>query len=458
MSRAARAYVALVLVVVVLASAGAERPRAFFGLDPAAWIVVGQMASVVSNLMAMRDTMMRIRDEALSSYRGLVEPIDDFAGRMRLALGEGAQLDLSALGGADPREFELADCASLPPADAAAVPCTPDAFPEPGSAYADLPGMDPDAIASLEASHEIRAADFELQLAEADHRDRLVEEAMVAIGLYHGCEPARADADRRGVIVCPASRAWTAAEREGLRQQAGGLGERAEHRRLPGAGRGRPGPGGLPVPRAAPVAASRGDAGPGQPGRGAAQARCRGRGPRAPRARARAGRGGPAGAAAARPAAGPRRARPVSRYRRGPRERAGGRAPCAEPGGESVRGPAVRRGRTEGVRHAAQAGGGGGTVVVVLLLGRPAAVDASWAGMLVQVTAMLSQIRSYVQTAEAYVAQAGAEVRGLLDPGGLVSGVRSLADWRGAAVGARRRSVRSGSRSPRRGRSSTTRR
>ena len=254
MSRAARAYVALVLVVVVLASAGAERPRAFFGLDPAAWIVVGQMASVVSNLMAMRDTMMRIRDEALSSYRGLVEPIDDFAGQMRLALGEGAQIDLGALGGADPREFELADCASLPPADAAAVPCTPDAFPEPGSAYADLPGMDPDAIASLEASHEIRAADFELQLAEADHRDRLVEEALVAIGLYHGCEPARADADRRGVIVCPASRTWTPAEREGLRQRladsvsalstadcparaGGGLGQgvcpsRAQHRSL----------------------------------------------------------------------------------------------------------------------------------------------------------------------------------------------------------------------------------
>ena len=219
MSRAARAYVALVLVVVVLASAGAERSRAFFGLDPAAWIVVGQMASVVSNLMAMRDTMMRIRDEALSSYRGLVEPIDDFAGRMRLALGEGAALDLSALGGADPREFELADCASLPPADAAVAPCTPDSFPAAGGAYADLPGVDPDVVASLEASHEIRAADFELQLAEADHRDRLVEEAMVAIGLYHGCEPARADADRRGVIVCPASRAWSAAEREGLRQQ-----------------------------------------------------------------------------------------------------------------------------------------------------------------------------------------------------------------------------------------------
>jgi len=220
MSRAARVYVALVLVVVVLATGpGAERSRAFFGLDPAAWIVVGQMASVVSNLMAMRDTMMRIRDEALSSYRGLVEPIDDFSGRMRLALGEGASIDLSALGGADPRELELADCATLPPEDAGSVPCAPDSFPAAGGAYADLPGVDSDVVASLEASHEIRAADFELQLAEADHRDRLVAEALVAIGLYHGCEPARADADRRGVIVCPASRTWTAAEREGLRQR-----------------------------------------------------------------------------------------------------------------------------------------------------------------------------------------------------------------------------------------------
>ena len=220
MSRVARVYVAVVLVVVVLSSGpGAERSRAFFGLDPAAWIVVGQMASVVSNLMAMRDTMMRIRDEALSAYRGLVEPIDDFAGQMRLALGEGASLDLSALGGADPRELELADCAALPPEDAGTVPCAPDAFPDPGRAYADLPGLDPALIASLEASHEVRAADFELQLAEADHRDLLVEEALVAVALYHGCEPTRADADRRGVIVCPASRTWTAAEREGLRQR-----------------------------------------------------------------------------------------------------------------------------------------------------------------------------------------------------------------------------------------------
>ena len=134
MNRAARVYVALVLVFVVLASGpGARRSRAFFGLDPASWIVVGQMASVVSNLMAMRDTMIRIRDEALSSYRGLVEPIDDFSGQMRRALGAGASIDLSALGGADPRLFELVDCAALPPGDVGAVPCAPDSFPEPGA-------------------------------------------------------------------------------------------------------------------------------------------------------------------------------------------------------------------------------------------------------------------------------------------------------------------------------------
>ncbi len=73
----------------------------------------------------------------------------------------------------------------------------------------------------------------------------------------------------------------------------------------------------------------------------------------------------------------------------------------------------------------------GAALVAAFLFGRPAAVDAGWAGMLVQVAAMLAQIRSYVSTAEAYVAQAQAEVRGLLDPGGLVSSARSLADWRG---------------------------
>ena len=255
MSRRARVYVALAVVLVVAASGPAvRRSQAFFGLDPAAWIVVGQMASVVSNLMALRDTMMRIRDEALSSYRGLVDPIDDFAGQMRRALGEGASIDFSAFGGTDPRTLELDRCALVPPDELASTPCVPDALPAPGAVYGDLPDIDPDVAASLEASHAVRAAEFDIQLAEADHRDLLAEEATVAIALYLGCEATRADADRRGVVVCPASRAWTAVEREGLRQRladsvaalstqdcpargAGGAGQgvcasRAQHRSL----------------------------------------------------------------------------------------------------------------------------------------------------------------------------------------------------------------------------------
>ncbi len=218
MSRSARAYVVVVMVV-LLVGAAARPSRAFFGLDPASWIVVGQMASVVSNLMAMRDTMMRLRDEALSSYRGLVDPIDDFAGQMRRALGQGASIDLSGFGGTDPRSLELAHCVSLPSGELGAAPCVPEALPAAGTVYADLPGMDYVAAEALEERHAIRAADFELELAEADHRDQLAEEALVAIALYLGCGRTQADADSRGVVVCPASRTWTADEREGLRQK-----------------------------------------------------------------------------------------------------------------------------------------------------------------------------------------------------------------------------------------------
>ena len=218
MSRPARMYVVVVMVLLLLGAA--VRPsRAFFGLDPASWIVVGQMASVVSNLMAMRDTMMRIRDEALSSYRGLVDPIDDFAGQMRRALGQGASIDFSAFGGTDPRSLELAECASLPAGELGATPCVPEALPAAGTVYADLPGIDSVAAEALEEWHAIRAADFELELAEADHRDQLAEEALVAIALYLGCGRTQADADSRGVVVCPASRTWTADEREGLRRK-----------------------------------------------------------------------------------------------------------------------------------------------------------------------------------------------------------------------------------------------
>lgn len=69
-------------------------------------------------------------------------------------------------------------------------------------------------------------------------------------------------------------------------------------------------------------------------------------------------------------------------------------------------------------------------LVVFAVLGRPVAVDAGWSGMVVQVAAMIAQLRTVIQTAETYVNQASAEVRGLLDPGGLTSNIRSLADWR----------------------------
>ena len=219
MTRAARVYVLAVMVVVYLAGPGTSRPRAFFGLDPASWIVVAQMSSAVSNLLALRDTMMRIRDEALHSYRGLVAPLDDFSGQMRRALGEGGRIDFTAFnqqnGLADPRTIELADCPDPLPADASAV-CRPTALPAAGTAYRDLDSLTPEQVTGLEEAHALRAAEFELKLGEADHRERLAEEALVAIALYSGCEDDQDDADRRGVVACPSSRSWTADEREGL--------------------------------------------------------------------------------------------------------------------------------------------------------------------------------------------------------------------------------------------------
>ena len=117
MTRKARlAWAVAVMLVVVLA--GTRRPaQAFLGLDPASWIVVGQMASVVSQMVAVRDSMMRLRDEALSHARGLIEPVDDFAGELRSALKGG---DWSAFNAGDvphPEDTEIGACpgGTLPP-------------------------------------------------------------------------------------------------------------------------------------------------------------------------------------------------------------------------------------------------------------------------------------------------------------------------------------------------------
>ena len=70
-------------------------------------------------------------------------------------------------------------------------------------------------------------------------------------------------------------------------------------------------------------------------------------------------------------------------------------------------------------------------LVCVLSLSVPARTDAAWAGILVQVVSVIENLRQIVQTAEEMTANATAEFRGLLDPGGIVSGIRSLSDWRG---------------------------
>ena len=70
-------------------------------------------------------------------------------------------------------------------------------------------------------------------------------------------------------------------------------------------------------------------------------------------------------------------------------------------------------------------------LVCVLCLTAPSRSDAGWAGMLVQMVSVLENLRRIVQTAEEMTANATAEFRGLLDPGGLVSGIQSLSDWRG---------------------------
>ena len=70
-------------------------------------------------------------------------------------------------------------------------------------------------------------------------------------------------------------------------------------------------------------------------------------------------------------------------------------------------------------------------LVCVLFLSAPARTDAAWAGILVQVVSVIENLRQIVQTAEEMTANATAEFRGLLDPGGIVSGIRSLSDWRG---------------------------
>ena len=315
MSRRARVYVAVALVLVVAASGPAvRRAQAFFGLDPAAWIVVGQMASVVSNLMALRDTMMRIRDEALSSYRGLVDPIDDFAGQMRRALGGGASIDFSAFGGTDPRTLALEDCALVPPEDLASTPCVP-RCPAGAGHRVYGPSRHRSGRRRLARGVARRARG---RVRRAARRSRSPRPARgggdggdCAVPGVRDDAGGRGPPRRRGV---PGLAYLDRGGAGGVAAASGRFGRSAEHGRLPRNRCGRFGPGGLRVARPAPLAPDRGDAGAGQHRRAAAQARCGGRGPRAPGARAGPDGAGARGGVPSRAAPGPGVARPGARH------------------------------------------------------------------------------------------------------------------------------------------------
>ena len=180
--------VALMLAVVL---AGTRRPaQAFLGLDPASWIVVGQMASVVSQMVAVRDSMMRLRDEALSHARGLIEPVDDFAGDVRSALKGG---DWSAFNAGDiphPEDTEIGACpaGTLPRTGSATERvCVPDDLPE---LTADMAGdgVPAEAAEAFRLRQALVEAEHDRVRSESEYARQLVDGAAVKIASWHGCE------------------------------------------------------------------------------------------------------------------------------------------------------------------------------------------------------------------------------------------------------------------------------
>ena len=190
MTRKARwAWAVALMLVVVLA--GTRRPaQAFLGLDPASWIVVGQMASVVSQMVAVRDSMMRLRDEALSHARGLIEPVDDFAGDVRSALRGG---DWSAFNAGDvehPEDTGIGACpgGALPrtgPAEDSV--CVPDDLPE---LTADMAGdgVPAEAAEAFRLRQALAEAEHDRLRSESEYARQLVNGAAVKIANWHGCE------------------------------------------------------------------------------------------------------------------------------------------------------------------------------------------------------------------------------------------------------------------------------
>ena len=183
------AWAAAVMLAVVLV--GTRRPaQAFLGLDPASWIVVGQMASVVSQMVAVRDSMMRLRDEALSHARGLIEPVDDFAGELRSALKGG---DWSAFNAGDiphPEDTEIGACpgGALPQTESAEERvCVPDDLP---ALTADMAGdgVPAEAVEAFRLRQALVEAEHDRLRSESEYAGQLVDAAAVKIANWHGCE------------------------------------------------------------------------------------------------------------------------------------------------------------------------------------------------------------------------------------------------------------------------------
>ena len=192
MTRKARwAWAAALMLVVVLA--GTRRPaQAFLGLDPASWIVVGQMASVVSQMVAVRDSMMRLRDEALSHARGLIEPVDDFAGEVRSALRGGDWSAFNAGGVEHPEDTEIGACpgGALPrtgPAEDRV--CVPDDLPE---LTADMAGDSVPATAAeaFRLRQALAEAEHDRMRSENEYARQVIENAAAKVANWEGCETA----------------------------------------------------------------------------------------------------------------------------------------------------------------------------------------------------------------------------------------------------------------------------
>ena len=193
MTRKTRLAWALALMLAVVLVQQSVRPaQAFLGLDPASWIVVGQMASVVSQMAAVRDSMMRFRDEALGHARGLIEPVDDFAGDVRGALRGGDWTVFNDSGVPHPADTGIGACPGgvLPETGPAADRvCVPDDLPE---LTADMAGdgVTAETAAAFGRIQALAEAEHDRMRSENEYARQVIENAAAKVANWEGCETA----------------------------------------------------------------------------------------------------------------------------------------------------------------------------------------------------------------------------------------------------------------------------